>query len=203
MVATGGLPDVPDVPGAEHVADGWDVLSGARRVSGRVMIYDDHGGNQALDVAEAVVEGAEPPRSSPPNAPSGGCRSASRGRVPRRPRRAGRPVHRAATAAGHPADTARSRRDARRGRDRPLPGAGGRRGRRGDGYPARDRRLRRARRRLPQRRRDRSGGPHGAAPAVSRAEPGRPLSAVPDRRCRRRPQRPRRDAHAARLCRAI
>ena len=55
VVATGGLPGVPDVPGAEHVADGWDVLSGARRVSGRVMIYDDHGGNQVLDVAEAVV----------------------------------------------------------------------------------------------------------------------------------------------------
>jgi 2,4-dienoyl-CoA reductase-like NADH-dependent reductase (Old Yellow Enzyme family)/thioredoxin reductase len=55
VVATGGLPDVPDVPGAEHLVDGWDVLSGARRVSGRVMIYDDHGGNQALDVAEAVV----------------------------------------------------------------------------------------------------------------------------------------------------
>jgi pyruvate/2-oxoglutarate dehydrogenase complex dihydrolipoamide dehydrogenase (E3) component len=46
---------VPGVPGAEHVVDGWDILSGARRVSGRVMIYDDHGGNQALDVAEAVV----------------------------------------------------------------------------------------------------------------------------------------------------
>jgi 2,4-dienoyl-CoA reductase-like NADH-dependent reductase (Old Yellow Enzyme family)/thioredoxin reductase len=55
IVATGGLPDVPGVPGAEHVVDGWDILSGARRVSGRVMIYDDHGGNQALDVAEAVV----------------------------------------------------------------------------------------------------------------------------------------------------
>jgi len=55
IIATGGLPGVPDIPGAEHVVDGWDVLSGARRVSGRVMIYDDHGGNQALDVAEAVA----------------------------------------------------------------------------------------------------------------------------------------------------
>jgi N-methyl-L-proline demethylase len=55
VVATGGLPGVPGVPGAEHAVDGWDVLSGARRVAGRVLIYDDHGGNQALDVAEAVV----------------------------------------------------------------------------------------------------------------------------------------------------
>jgi N-methyl-L-proline demethylase len=55
VVATGGLPAVPDIRGAEHVVDGWDVLSGTRRVSGRVMIYDDHGGHQALDVAEAVV----------------------------------------------------------------------------------------------------------------------------------------------------
>jgi NADPH-dependent 2,4-dienoyl-CoA reductase/sulfur reductase-like enzyme len=55
VVATGGLPAVPDVVGSELLVDGWDVLSGARRVSGRVLVYDDHGGNQALDVAEAVL----------------------------------------------------------------------------------------------------------------------------------------------------
>ncbi len=36
----------------------WDVLSGARRVTGRVLVYDDHGGNQALDVTEAILRTA-------------------------------------------------------------------------------------------------------------------------------------------------
>nr|WP_198954408.1 FAD-dependent oxidoreductase [Kineosporia sp. R_H_3] len=57
VVATGGLPAGLRVPGAELAVDGWDVLSGARRVSGRVLVYDDHGGNQALDVVEAVLRG--------------------------------------------------------------------------------------------------------------------------------------------------
>jgi NADPH-dependent 2,4-dienoyl-CoA reductase/sulfur reductase-like enzyme len=55
VVATGGLPASPEIPGAPHVVDGWDILSGARRVTGRILVYDDHGGNQALDVAEAIL----------------------------------------------------------------------------------------------------------------------------------------------------
>lgn len=55
VVATGGMPGPLDVPGAELVVDGWDVLSGARTVTGRVLVYDDHGGNQGLDVTEAVL----------------------------------------------------------------------------------------------------------------------------------------------------
>ena len=55
IVATGGLPASPEIPGAPHVIDGWDILSGARRVTGRVLVFDDHGGNQALDVVEAVL----------------------------------------------------------------------------------------------------------------------------------------------------
>lgn len=53
--ATGGIPAPVEVPGAELVLDSWDVLSGGRRVAGEVMVYDDHGGTQALDVAEAIV----------------------------------------------------------------------------------------------------------------------------------------------------
>ncbi|MFF3342825.1 hypothetical protein [Streptomyces flavidovirens] len=33
----------------------WDVLVGTRRLQGHVMVYDDHGGNQALDAVEALV----------------------------------------------------------------------------------------------------------------------------------------------------
>src|SRR5206468_9492986 len=36
----------------------WDILTGARRVTGRVLVYDDHGGNQALDVTEAIASTA-------------------------------------------------------------------------------------------------------------------------------------------------
>jgi 2,4-dienoyl-CoA reductase-like NADH-dependent reductase (Old Yellow Enzyme family) len=59
IVATGGLPATPEVPGAEHVVDGWDILSGAKRVNGRVLVFDDHGGNQALEVTEAILRSSE------------------------------------------------------------------------------------------------------------------------------------------------
>lgn len=54
ILATGGVPHSLDIPGADLVVDSWDVLSGSRRVSGNVMVYDDHGGTQALDLAEAI-----------------------------------------------------------------------------------------------------------------------------------------------------
>ncbi|MFE7275501.1 FAD-dependent oxidoreductase [Streptomyces sp. NPDC057623] len=57
IVATGGTPAAPRVPGAHLVHDTWDVLAGARRPPGRVLVYDDHGGNQALDAVEALVRG--------------------------------------------------------------------------------------------------------------------------------------------------
>jgi 2,4-dienoyl-CoA reductase-like NADH-dependent reductase (Old Yellow Enzyme family)/thioredoxin reductase len=53
--ATGGIPAPVEVPGANLVLDAWDVLSGSRKVNGDVMVYDDHGGTQALDVAEAIA----------------------------------------------------------------------------------------------------------------------------------------------------
>ncbi|MFI7638442.1 hypothetical protein [Nonomuraea sp. NPDC049400] len=55
IVATGGTPAAPRVPGAGLVHDTWDVLAGTRRLRGRVLVYDDHGGNQALDAVEALV----------------------------------------------------------------------------------------------------------------------------------------------------
>jgi NADPH-dependent glutamate synthase beta subunit-like oxidoreductase len=57
IVATGGLPKPIEVPGAKHVLESWDVLSGAKRVTGRVLVFDDHGGNQALDLAELLASG--------------------------------------------------------------------------------------------------------------------------------------------------
>jgi 2,4-dienoyl-CoA reductase-like NADH-dependent reductase (Old Yellow Enzyme family)/thioredoxin reductase len=59
VVATGGLPDTAvGVPGDDLALDGWDVLSGATKPSGDVLVYDDHGGHQALDAVEAVTRSA-------------------------------------------------------------------------------------------------------------------------------------------------
>ena len=57
VVATGGVPAGSEVEGAQLLVDGWDVVGGTRRLGGRVLVYDDHGGNQALDVVEAAVRG--------------------------------------------------------------------------------------------------------------------------------------------------
>jgi thioredoxin reductase len=56
VVATGGLPKALEIPGGTHVLESWDVLSGAKRITGDVLIYDDHGGNQALDLAENLAQ---------------------------------------------------------------------------------------------------------------------------------------------------
>lgn len=55
VVATGGMPKQLEIPGREHIVESWDVISGAKRLSGEVLVYDDHGGNQALDLAENLV----------------------------------------------------------------------------------------------------------------------------------------------------
>lgn len=69
VVATGGVPKALEIPGGQQVVESWDVLSGSKRLSGNVLVYDDHGGNQALDLAEhlansgAIVEFVTPERT--------------------------------------------------------------------------------------------------------------------------------------------
>jgi 2,4-dienoyl-CoA reductase-like NADH-dependent reductase (Old Yellow Enzyme family)/thioredoxin reductase len=55
VVATGGMPKALDISGSQHVIESWDVISGSKRLSGDVLVYDDHGGNQALDLAENLA----------------------------------------------------------------------------------------------------------------------------------------------------
>ncbi|MFF5991183.1 NADH:flavin oxidoreductase [Prauserella flavalba] len=56
VVATGGTPDTSFLrAGADLVHDTWDVLSGAVRPSGSVLVYDDHGGHPALDAVDVLV----------------------------------------------------------------------------------------------------------------------------------------------------
>jgi hypothetical protein len=61
IVATGGIPDTGFLrSGSSLVVDGWDVLSGAKSPTGKVLLYDDNGGHAGLDVARALIEsGAE------------------------------------------------------------------------------------------------------------------------------------------------
>ncbi len=56
VVATGGMPKTLEIPGSQHVTESWDVLSGSNRLTGEVLVYDDHGGNQALDLAENLAK---------------------------------------------------------------------------------------------------------------------------------------------------
>ncbi|HKT00808.1 MAG TPA: FAD-dependent oxidoreductase [Rugosimonospora sp.] len=55
VVATGGLPDTAVAEGHQLAIDTWDVMSGAVKPRGDVLVYDDHGGHQALDAIEALV----------------------------------------------------------------------------------------------------------------------------------------------------
>ncbi|ROR90836.1 2,4-dienoyl-CoA reductase-like NADH-dependent reductase (Old Yellow Enzyme family) [Nocardioides aurantiacus] len=74
VVATGGLPDPTFGGEGEHlVLDTWDVMSGAVHPQGRVLVYDDHGAEPALDATEllatrgAVVELVTPERMLAPD----------------------------------------------------------------------------------------------------------------------------------------
>lgn len=56
IVATGGLPDCDLVPGGADCLSTWDILSGAR-VSGDVLVYDDHGQHQGASAVDQVAGG--------------------------------------------------------------------------------------------------------------------------------------------------
>ena len=58
VIATGGVPDMGFLEeGAELVTSSWDVLSGAAKPSGEVILYDDLGAHPGLTAAEFMAEG--------------------------------------------------------------------------------------------------------------------------------------------------
>jgi 2,4-dienoyl-CoA reductase-like NADH-dependent reductase (Old Yellow Enzyme family)/thioredoxin reductase len=60
IVATGGVPDLPTPLREDLVVTSWDVLAGDVRAGGRVLVFDDHGNDQALGTAERLaVSGSE------------------------------------------------------------------------------------------------------------------------------------------------
>lgn len=56
IVATGGWPEAPDIPGGALANSSWDVLSGTVRLSGQVLVYDEMGDHPALVCADALSE---------------------------------------------------------------------------------------------------------------------------------------------------
>ena len=54
IVATGGVPDIDWIDGAEHCTSVWDVLTSAARPSENVIVYDGTGRHAALTAAEKL-----------------------------------------------------------------------------------------------------------------------------------------------------
>ncbi|MCY1126353.1 NADH:flavin oxidoreductase [Frigidibacter sp. RF13] len=60
VIATGGLPQMPDMAGADLAISSWDVISGAVKPTGRVLVYDDGGAHAGMTAAEMLARaGAE------------------------------------------------------------------------------------------------------------------------------------------------
>jgi 2,4-dienoyl-CoA reductase-like NADH-dependent reductase (Old Yellow Enzyme family)/pyruvate/2-oxoglutarate dehydrogenase complex dihydrolipoamide dehydrogenase (E3) component len=55
IVATGGVPSIPASLPANLVVSTWDVLAGDVRPGRRVLVFDDHGADQALGTAERLA----------------------------------------------------------------------------------------------------------------------------------------------------
>ena len=54
IVATGGIPDLDWIDGAEHCTSVWDILSGTTRPSENAIVYDGTGRHAALTAAEKM-----------------------------------------------------------------------------------------------------------------------------------------------------
>lgn len=57
VIATGGLPQAPEIAGADLAVSSWDILSGAVKPAANVLVYDDNGGHQAMSAAEVIARG--------------------------------------------------------------------------------------------------------------------------------------------------
>ncbi|MGI3185646.1 FAD-dependent oxidoreductase [Nioella aestuarii] len=56
VIATGGWPEPPAIPGGALTLSSWDVLSGAARPSGMVLLLDEGGDQQGAVTADALAE---------------------------------------------------------------------------------------------------------------------------------------------------
>ncbi|MGB1255748.1 MAG: FAD-dependent oxidoreductase [Thiolinea sp.] len=56
IVATGGLPDMEDLPGLELCLSSWDVLAGEAQASGSVLMFDETGRHAGAGAADYLAE---------------------------------------------------------------------------------------------------------------------------------------------------
>lgn len=56
VLATGGTPVAPEVPGAEHACTTWELLSGERRLPASAIVYDEEGRHAAISTAQHLGE---------------------------------------------------------------------------------------------------------------------------------------------------
>ncbi|WP_306046134.1 NADH:flavin oxidoreductase [Nioella sp. MMSF_3534] len=56
IIATGGWPEPPAIPGGDLTLSGWDVLSGAARPTGAVLLMDEAGDQPGAVTADALAE---------------------------------------------------------------------------------------------------------------------------------------------------
>lgn len=61
VVATGGIAQSPELEaGDELVTSSWDILAGAVKPEGSVLLFDDNGGHPGMSVAEVIaIAGAD------------------------------------------------------------------------------------------------------------------------------------------------
>ena len=55
VIATGGLPQSPDIDGQDLAVSSWDILSGSVKSAERVLVYDDNGGHPGMSAAEVMA----------------------------------------------------------------------------------------------------------------------------------------------------
>ena len=66
IIATGGLPQAPQMDGQALTVSSWDVISGAVKPAARVLVYDDGGAHAGMTAAELLAKaGAEVELISP------------------------------------------------------------------------------------------------------------------------------------------
>jgi NADPH-dependent 2,4-dienoyl-CoA reductase/sulfur reductase-like enzyme len=60
VIATGGLPRAPAVPGGELALSSWDLLAGAALPEGPALVYDEDGRHAAIALAEHLARAGRP-----------------------------------------------------------------------------------------------------------------------------------------------
>ena len=55
VIASGGVPNTGEFPGAEHVTTSWDVLAGVATPTEQVLMYDNSGGHVGLSCADFMA----------------------------------------------------------------------------------------------------------------------------------------------------